>query len=158
MKPSLNSYRLDCHSLHPLESISQKQTKKKPEHAFTQPKNSAGSLLSSEQSPNSWAWWYYMDSQSTSRAPLLPQRPCVQTTNFTSSFKAAVTCWSDCLPPFPPGKLIFTLHDPAQISSPVQYQAFTFHSHLHLLRCLFSQYRNLGVSLDFFHIHSTTKS
>ena len=22
MKPSLNSYRLDCHSLHPLESIS----------------------------------------------------------------------------------------------------------------------------------------
>lgn len=30
MKPSLNSYRLDCHSLHPLESISQKQTKKKP--------------------------------------------------------------------------------------------------------------------------------
>ena len=25
----------------------------KPEHAFTQPKNSAGSLLSSKQSPNS---------------------------------------------------------------------------------------------------------
>ena len=56
-------------------------------------------------------------------------------------------------------KLIFTLHDPAQISSsPAQNWAITFHSHLHFHQCLSSRDRNLGVILAFSHIHSTIKS
>ena len=52
-----------------------------------------------------------MDLQSTSRAPVLPRSPYMQTSNFTSSFKPTVTCWSGCLPPFSSGELIFGLPD-----------------------------------------------
>lgn len=90
-----------------------------------------------------------MGSQSGSRAPLLPQTSYMPTPISQALANLRVTCWSGC-PSSPPGELIPTFQDPAQVvSSPVPYWTFIHHSHLHLLRCLF-QDRNL----DFCHIHS----